>query len=241
MKKYQSHSISKMNLLGFVCLFCLCFQSLNLSAQKKVDVALKNLLDSEFMIKYKDMKTEVEATAMHFKSIQSQFSLKEIMQVRRSYNTTIYHFNQVLEDIKKDMLDRKKMRSISKIPEDYAKSLELDMYELANTHAAKFHQVVSDITQDEVDGSAFLITLTQIFGLTNTIVSQITRMVQSSRQYSESYLNDNLMNPYQIPDWENVGGDNQHDFQDEQGQEFYDEYEERYPDHFQHNKKKGWK
>ena len=237
MKQNQFNNKRRIHIASYLLLFSLSLVSLTLKGQKKVDLALNQLLKSEFMIKYKEMKTEVEATAKHFKSIQHQYSFSEVAAVRKSYNKTIFQFNQVLEDIKIDLLDRKKMRSISKIPEDYAKSLELDMYQLANNHTAKFYQVVSDVTQDEVDGSGILVLLAEIFGLTKTIVTEITQMVQASKEYSETYLNQNLMKPYQIPEWKDIGEEDEDDYSDEDDQQPTEGDEEEYQDYHKKQKK----
>lgn len=210
------------------CLFLIGF-SLNLSAQKeKIGKALQSFLRTEFMVKFQDLKTEAENLALGFKDNQSEYNPKDVRRVATAYDKTARRFNQLLEQIKSDFLDRKKLKYISQYPDSYSKGLKADLQELNTFYSREFQQVVADVTDDEVDGSVLFALLFELAKLTSGAVSEVIKIRKESRIYNEEYLQRHLVKPNKIRYWKELRSlsyDSYDDYDEYSEDEYSDEYE----------------
>jgi len=195
---------TKSLLLSF--LFTLCSVSI-LSAQgKKVDKALQGFLGTDFMVKFNEMSQEAEKTIQTFMLNKHKYAPEDVQRVQSAYDQTAQRFNQVLIDIKKDFMDKKKMKYISKYPDSYSKGLELELYKLNDYYAQNFQQVISDVTGEEIDGAGILIILAEVFSLTKGVVGYFSNLKQQRKYMTDSYLQENMIEPNRFPKWNEIDG-----------------------------------
>ena len=177
----------------------------NLAAQpNKVDGALHSFLNSEFMVKMNDMKIEAEAAVRTFKQQSMSLDPEAVKRVRIGYDQTSARFNQVLINIKADFLNPKKLKFISKFPDDYLKGLELELYQLSDFYAVNFQQPLADAQAENVDGGAVFLIISELIGLSKGLFTYFGQIRQNSRQYNEAYLQQHFYKPYRMRQWDEV-------------------------------------
>lgn len=176
-----------------------------LSAQpSKVDGALHSFLNSEFMVKMNDMKIEAEAAVRTFKQQSANLDPEAVKRVRVGYDQTAARFNQVLTNIKADFMNPKKLKFVSKYPDDYLKGLELELYQLSDFYAVNFQQPLQDAQPENVDGGAVFLLVSELIGLTKGLFTYFGQIKQNSRQYNEAYLQQHFFKPYRMKLWDEV-------------------------------------
>lgn len=193
-----------------VILFCLLLASLGASAQpnKKVAPALFKFVNTEFMQKYRDLRIQAESDAIRVQSGQEQLSPTDRFRLRTAYDQTASRANQLLESIKQDFQNQKKLKTIAEFPDMYSDGLRYKLQELADFYAANFQQALADasVKKEEVDGSVTLILIVELIGLTKGLSNYFAEIKRESRQYTDKYLHENLVQPYRWRYWEELSG-----------------------------------
>lgn len=185
--------------------------SLGASAQpnKKVGPALSKFLNTEFMLKYRDLRIEAESAAIGVQSRKDQMKTSDIFRLRTAYDQTASRANQLLEGVKQDFLNGKKLKSIAEFPEMYSDGLRYKLQDLADFYTANFQQVLADaaVEQDEqVVGSAVLLLVVELIGLTKGLTNYFADIKREARQYTEAHLQENLVQPYRWRYWDELSG-----------------------------------
>lgn len=196
-----SNQVWRVPLLGL--LFACTLFGLN-AQPSKVDGALHSFLNSEFMVKMNDMKIEAEAAVRTFKQQSMNLDPDAVKKVRVGYDQTAARFNQVLTNIKADFMNPKKLKFISKFPDDYLKGLELELYQLSDFYAVNFQQPLADAQAEDVDGGAVFLIISELIGLTKGLFTYFGQIRQNSRQYNEAYLQQHFYKPYRMRLWDEV-------------------------------------
>lgn len=206
---------SKIYSLVFLC--SLIF-SISAFAQKKMETNLDALLQSEFIMKFQEMRISVISSASAFKGQENsgRYSNEDRQRVEQAYTQTAEKFNFVLLDLKNDLLDRKKLKFITKYPEDYQKQLELDLIKLSEFYAVNYQQVMAEVADNnQVDGVAILpmindivFTSIGVFQLVKGIVNYVKYNRQLARAFSEKELEKRLMKPHKFPAYQELGQQN---------------------------------
>lgn len=182
----------------------ICFTTFsNAQTRFESDDPLNQLLNTQFMEKFMDMRVAAESTVRSFKSQQEAYSPRDIARVQVAYDRTAEKFNFVLRGIKEDLLDKKKLKYIERYPDDYAKELELDMYKLSDFYANNYQQVLADVTADQVDGSAVLVLISgildvsfNIFGLVKNIGNLVSKNKARKQYFNQERLEKVLIKPH---------------------------------------------
>lgn len=203
--------------------FLLSTFSIHAQSSTKIDGALSGFLKTEFMMKFQDLKTEAEGLATAFKSEQNKYSVQDRTRVSTAYDKTARRFNAVLVDIKTDFLNKDKIKVISKFPDMYADGLRADMRDLSDYYAQNFQQALSDVTQDEVDGSAIVILLIELVKLSSEGIHGLVQMRKNAKKYDDTYLSQHLVRPNQFRYWEQLGSNNSNDSYNDNYNDTYDD------------------
>lgn len=178
---------------------------------KKVGPALSNFLNTEFMIKYRDLRIMAESAALGAQSNQSAgLAPADVFRLRSAYDQTATRANQLLENIKQDFLMPKKLKTIAEFPEMYSDGLRYKLQELADYYSANFQQALADasvkVKGEEVDGSAILLLVVELIGLTKGLANYFSDMKRESRQYTDGFLQEHLVQPYRWRYWDELAG-----------------------------------
>ncbi|NUO01964.1 MAG: hypothetical protein HUU01_15275 [Saprospiraceae bacterium] len=178
---------------------------------KKVGPALTNFLNTEFMLKYRDLRISAESAALSAQSSQTAgLSQADVFRLRSAYDQTATRANQLLENIKQDFLMPKKLKTIAEFPEMYSDGLRYKLQELADYYSANFQQALADasvkVDGEDIDGSAILLLVVELIGLTKGLAGYFSDMKREARQYTDSYLQEHLVQPYRWRYWDELAG-----------------------------------
>lgn len=193
-----------------VILFCLLLTCLSAIAQpnKAVAPALYKFCNTEFMQKYRDLRIQAESDAIRVQSGLEQLKPTEQFRLRTAYDQTASRANQLLESIKQDFQNQKKLKTIAEFPDMYSDGLRYKLQELADFYTANFQQALADasVKKEEVDGSVTMLLIVELIGLTKGLTNYFAAIKRESKQYTDKYLHENLVQPYRWRYWEELSG-----------------------------------
>jgi hypothetical protein len=175
---------------------------------KKVGPALSKFLNTEFMVKFHDLRVEAESQSIGLQARQDEIAAPDLYRLRAAYDQTAHRANQLLENIKQDFLNPKKVKTIAEFPDMYADGLRYKLQDLSDFYAAHFGQALADATiaGDDLDGSALLLLVTELIGLTKGLADYFGDIRQEARSYTEAHLQENLVQPYRWRSWDELAG-----------------------------------
>jgi hypothetical protein len=168
---------------------------------QKLDPALRKFLQADFMVRLKDLRREAENGVAAFKLELNNYKPEDIQRVRAGYEKTADRFNQELENMKNDFLNKKKLKYIVEFPKDYARSLELNFKDLSDFYAQNFQQVLQDVRHTKEDGAIAIAILLELVKLVPEVVNHFREMKEMAARYDEAYLDKYLITPYKLPTW----------------------------------------
>jgi hypothetical protein len=174
------------------------------STNKQLDPALRKFVQSEIMVKFKDLKREAENSVSSFKSEMNNFKPDQIQKVKSGYDKTADRFNQELENMKMDFLNKKKLKYIVEFPKDYARSLELNFRELAQYYAENFQQPLQDVRQSKEDGGIVVALFLELFKLVPEVINHFNEMKEMAARYDDAYLEKWLVTPFKFLTWSEI-------------------------------------
>lgn len=172
---------------------------------KKVDEALNQFLDTKFMKKYIEMRNEAERTVANFKQQADLYSPADVKTVEQGYTLTQREFDKILFSVKQDLTDRKKRKFIEEFPEMYAQGMSSQLDDLNDFYAENFQQPLRDVTGNEIDGSPLVLLITELIGATSELVGKYVALKIQSKKFTDGYLEENLVEPYEFKDWDEIG------------------------------------
>jgi hypothetical protein len=175
---------------------------------KKVAPAMSKFLNTEFMMKYRDLRIEAESAAIGVQSGKESMRASDVFRLRTAYDQTATRANQILGGIKQDFLNAKKLKSIAEFPDMYSDGLRYKLQELSDFYAANFQQALADaaVDDEQVDGSAVLLLVVELIGLTKGLTNYFADIKREARQYTEAYLQENLVQPHRWRYWDELAG-----------------------------------
>ena len=174
------------------------------SSNKQLDPALRKFVQSEIMIKFKDLKREAENSVSSFKSEMNNFKPDQIQKVKSGYDKTADRFNQELENMKMDFVNKKKLKYILEFPKDYSRSLELNFRELAQYYAENFQQPLQDVRQSKEDGGIVIALFMELFKLVPEVINHFNEMKEMAARYDDAYLEKWLITPFKFLTWTEI-------------------------------------
>lgn len=191
-----------------ILLFCLCSRT-DAQPNKKVGPALSKFLNTEFMVKFRDLRISAESAALQVQSNPTGLAQADVFSLRSAYDQTATRSNQLLENVKQDFLNPKKLQTIAEFPEMYSDGLRYKLQELSDFHTANFQQALADAAvkgYDDVDGGPMLLLFLELISLTKGLTGYFSDIRRESRMYSESYLQEHLVQPFRWRYWDELAG-----------------------------------
>lgn len=179
-----------------------------LSAQpnKRIAPALGSFLNTEFMLKFSDLKLAAESSAQDVVAREATFKPADMVKIRTAYNQTAQRANKMLEQIKQDFLDPKKLKSIDAFPDIYSDGLKLRLAELSEFYSANYQQALLDAQGEQLAGSPLLFIITEMINLTRGLAGYFRQLSREARLYTEDQLNQHLIKPHRWRYWNELNG-----------------------------------
>lgn len=187
-------------------LWMVCLSALHAQPNKKVGPALSKFLNTSFMMKFRDLRIEAESASINVQSRKDEFKPADLMRLRSAYDQTASRANSILENIKQDFLNGKKLKSIAQFPDMYSDGLSYKLQELSDFYTANFQQVLADTQVKNVDGSAVLLLVVELISLSKGLSDYFAAIHREARQYTELHLQENLVQPYRWRYWDELSG-----------------------------------
>jgi hypothetical protein len=128
----------------------------------------------------------------------------QIQKVKTGYEKTADRFNQELENMKMDFVNKKKLKYIIEFPKDYARSLELNFRELAQYYAENFQQPLQDVRQSKEDGGIVIALFLELFKLVPEVINHFNEMKEMAARYDDAYLEKWLVAPFKFLTWTEI-------------------------------------
>ena len=167
----------------------------------KLDKTLHGFLQTDFMLKFRELKIEAEALASTFKAQANRIKPQEVARVKRAYIKIADEFNRQLVEIKRDFLDRKKMKMIRFNKDVYANSLQYRLRELKDLYSHDFELVVAEVTGSDEYSAIPLAAILSLIRLAQDFTEYLINANYEARRVKEEHLNQYLIEPYRFRDW----------------------------------------
>ena len=204
---FSKHSLNmKFAFIQVAAALLLTATALTAQPNKKVGPALSKFLNTEFMTKFRDLRIQAESQAISAQSRKDELKPADFMRLRSAYDQTASRANSLIENIKQDFLNAKKLKSIAQFPEMYSDGLRYKLQDLSDFYTANFQQVLADAEVKDVDGSAILLLVVELISLSKGLTDYFAAIKREARQYTEAHLQENLVQPYRWRYWDEMSG-----------------------------------
>ena len=170
---------------------------------KKLDRALVNLMETDFMKAFISMRIRAEGAAAAFKAIQIDYTPQDVTRVKISYTKVANAFNKKLNDIKLDFLNGQKLKMIRKFPDMYSGGIANEMQTLRNLYSQNFQLTLQEVTGGDIDGS-FLPLLIGVVELASKLSNHFAKLNYNKRTITNEYMEDNFIEPNKFPHWDDI-------------------------------------
>ncbi len=166
--------------------------------------ALNMFLNTDFFKQYDEMRIRAEKSVKDFKRVHSRYSPEEVQTVKDAYNASAEYFNQVLFNIKGDILNKEKNKFIVQFPADYSKQIEADLYRAKEFYANTYQKEISRVTNGELNGFALLALLPQVMQYAPVAIDVLKKIKDQINKFNENMLNQYLIQPYHFKTWDEI-------------------------------------
>jgi len=166
--------------------------------------ALNRFLSQDFFSEYEELRDRAEESVTQFKYIQYKYSEEDVMDVIYAYDASARYYNSVIENIKKDLLNKKKRNYMVQFPEDFAKKTEADLYKAKEFYESTFQKEIIRVTNGEITGMAFLALMPQIIGYAKTAFSIYKKIKKEMAKFNNDLLDKHLIEKYRFKTWEEI-------------------------------------
>jgi len=216
------------------------FSSAEARSSIEIDKSLRRFLDTPLMDKFLELKLEAESLIITFKTRQQDFTTEQILTVKNSYEIFSEDYNKMLLQIKVDFMNRKQRKAISKNPNWYAATLELQFRNLHDSYSQNLLQEVANLTGSDQYSAFPLMAILGMIDLVRDFANHLTRINYEGKKIREQHLMQFFIEPYSMKKWDFMQGINNynHNSYDDpntynstegQSNESYNPYENRNP------------
>lgn len=181
--------------------------SLSMYAQmpsKKMLNAIDKLTTTEFILQFDSLSKVMENAARTAKMRSVRLKPEEAQKISSAYNTSVQKFNNILLDMKADLLNPQKVKAMQLDPQVYSES-----YKRKFDIALDYYQNTFLKTQSTVEGIEIMIPA--VIPAIIAIIQggyELFKMIQSIRseirQFNEQFLLEYFINPHKIKTWEEL-------------------------------------
>ncbi len=171
--------------------------------EQKMKEAIDALNTTEFIRKYKEYQGAVESTVGNFKATATDYPTEDVREVQYAFRSTRDNFNKILETIKKDLLDKKTRNFMKENPDRYTQFVSQELDLAYKNYQSTVVVKINELTGQEQVGLGIMelkLLLDLVFdvvGVINTIEGELSKM-------NDKYLEDNLIGPLRIKEWEKL-------------------------------------
>lgn len=189
----------------FLLLLCLCLCISAQTPSKKMLDAIDKISGTDFILQFDSLANVMEKLALQSKNRCAKLKPEEAEAIRTAYNTSVQKFNNILLEMKSDLLNPQKVKAMQLDPQVYSES-----YQRKFESALSYYQNSYLKTQSTVEGIEILSPVAVVSAIIAIIHGgyEIFKMVQSIRaeirEFNEDFLLKYFINPHKIKTWEEL-------------------------------------
>ena len=184
------------------------FSTVEARSYIEIDKSLQRFLETPLMGKFKDLKLEAESLIITFKTRQQDFTMEQILTIKNAYEIFSEDYNKMLLQIKVDFMNRKQRKAISKNPNWYAATLELQFRNLHDSYSQNLLQEAANLTGSDQYSAFPLIAILGMIDLARDFANRLTRITYQGKKIREQHLNQFFIEPYSMKQWDSMQGIN---------------------------------
>ena len=197
-------SLLKKWILLLVTLLILCWDS---SAQTTFNV-LNQILGSEFMIRFDDLRMEAESMVHEAKALEG-YHPGEVESLQIAYDASAEHFNLVLHNLKVILLTKEKRKYYfgygGRNINEFQKLIEADISRAERMFNKTFRKEYQNLIKDSESGDNFvgglLVLIQDVLPVTIELFKKIKDEINS---YNEALLDEYLIEAHRFKYWDEI-------------------------------------
>lgn len=166
--------------------------------------ALEKLLETDFFDKYENTKTRVEKKVQRIKSYEHRYNDEDFESLQDSYYEVQQEYNQILKNIKNDLLDKRQIRYIIQNSEAYETQISKQL-KYAKKSAEEFERKYYELAPDEVSGRKDLLPIEDLINSLIDAIGMFQEIKAEAKRYNEELLEKHLMKNHRFKSWEDIG------------------------------------
>jgi len=191
-----------------VILFILCFLTNGLFSQGAANIpnSLAELLNTDFFTQYEEIRGRAQTSVKAFKKLaeEENYSAEDIEIVGDAYTASAEKFNEILVQIKNDMLSKRARKMLIRFPDAYSSNLEKQLDYANEYYEQTFRKEIARVTNGEVLGLPFLELLPVLLKGMKIALQVIKRFEAEVRKYNDAMLEQHLVEKYKFEKWEKL-------------------------------------
>ena len=165
---------------------------------------LQQFLSTDFMRKFNEARRKSEESVQNFKQIQQDYSEENIQRVMDAYNASADKYNNILIKIKADLLNKQKRKLLISAPDDYARSMEVELNEATDFYANNYVKVVTEVTERRITGTPFLALLNEMIKYSKLAWELFKGFKAELRLYNDTILEERLVRQNSFSSWNGI-------------------------------------
>ena len=167
-------------------------------------LALKKFLQSDFIHELDSIRQRAEKSVVDFKAIGHLYSEEDVALVRDKYDAAAGLFNNVLLNVKRDLLDKGKRKFIRKYPADYSKIMVTDLSQAKTFYEEEYMYTITEITDDKINGFAWLMSILTIYQLAEEGWRILSVVKDKWKDFNEKTIDKYLIEKHRFRLWDDL-------------------------------------
>ena len=181
----------------------LLFRGVAAKAQIDPFKALVITTNQNFFKKYIEVRERAENSVKYFKQNSGRYNPEDLAMLKANYNQSATMFNNMINNMKKDLLNGKRRKIIVKYPQNYSKEIECDFRRARDFYQQTYATEVKRITNGQftaIDVGTIKALLSMATGAGNLI----KKILGEVKKWQEGVVDQNLVQRFRFKNWDEI-------------------------------------
>lgn len=190
---------------SFFLLFLVSVFTQSLNAQSKNEAKWQRTIDAinqtEFVKRYKENKSHIEAYMAEFKANQDEYDARDVSEIKKGYDQTVIQFNQILTEMQNGFIEPRTRKYLENNPDTYTRFMQAKLDDAVDYYEKNCQNKIELLSNSAAFG---LMEIQLIIGLGTEMWKMIDRHKQNVKKISGEYFERNFIHPLQLKNWDNL-------------------------------------
>lgn len=187
-------------LLLVISFSCICMGQ-SKAKKKKMDEAISSLKQTDFIKAYIKQAHAIDSLVTYFQIRKEEFNPEEVALLKAHHEDSLEDFNELLDKLKIDLLNKEDRRYLIKHPEAYATNFEGLLEKAGKSFDNNCAYTMEHML--DVDVAAFGLMEFGIFmGLIKEVVGMVGEIGNKLKKNDTEYLENNLLKDLRLKQWD---------------------------------------